>query len=81
MFRVSRARPVHKAGMINLPPSVGRLCIQCGILNIPQPYRHPRRVTGIAYFLFFTVLSQHIVITVENPLTKLSFRFRKMTYV
>jgi hypothetical protein len=37
--------PVRRAE--NLPPSVSRLSRQCGILNISQPYRSPRPVTGI----------------------------------
>jgi hypothetical protein len=34
---------------------VSRLSRQCGILNISQPYRPPRPVTGIA-LLYFTLL-------------------------
>jgi hypothetical protein len=51
MFLGSRARPVRRADM--LPLSVSRLSTQCGILNISQPYRSPRPVTGIGLLLPF----------------------------
>jgi hypothetical protein len=43
--------------LATLPPSVGRLSRQCGILNISQPYRLALPVTGIATFFFCPLVS------------------------
>jgi hypothetical protein len=48
-------------GLTTLPPSVSRLSRQCGILNISQPYRPPRPVTGIALLLIFFYEECHFV--------------------
>jgi hypothetical protein len=44
-WRVGRCQRV---GLTTLPPSVSRSSRQCGILSLPQFYRPPRPVTGIA---------------------------------
>jgi hypothetical protein len=47
MFLGSKVRLVRKADNFTAI-DVSRLSGQCGILNISQPYRPPRPVTGIA---------------------------------
>jgi hypothetical protein len=47
--------------LTTLPPSVSRLSSQCGILNMPQPHRPPRPVTGILLLvLLYQTAQRHI---------------------
>jgi hypothetical protein len=63
----SEYRDIHKKGFRGVlhgrclrptasAPYMGRLSAQCGILNISQPYRPPRPVTGIAVTSVYAII-------------------------
>jgi hypothetical protein len=54
-------------GLTTAPSSVSRLSIQCGILNIPQPYRTPLFVTEKAFF-FICSWSSYLLLNIPTNL-------------
>jgi hypothetical protein len=73
--------------LTTLPPSVSRLSRQCEILNISQPYRLPKSVTGIALLFFLLIYVIGYVLTVilrrfpQNPKRAKKERNRMQFYI
>jgi hypothetical protein len=63
-------------GLTALSPSMSRLCRQCGILNISQPYRPPQPVMGIGLLLLFYIW----LYLRFDPLLRKSHQFQKLIF-
>jgi hypothetical protein len=62
---------------------VSQLSIQCGILNISQPYRPPRSVTGIAllFYIYSSLACESIYIHSSETFISLTLCVRAQTFV
>jgi hypothetical protein len=69
----SWAQSVRRADNLS-PPSVCRLSIQCGILNMSQPYRPPWPVMDIAFFFYYITYIQPLSIKFRDLVCKIQFQ-------